>query len=115
VFDNPQSKLYHEIYLDVEINISLGEHLAIPKTAVIDTGTRKVVYLDYGQGRYKMQEVTTGIEAEDYVQVLSGIKEGDIVVIDGNFLLDSQSTLTGGQSLLYGAAEEIKEKNTQGN
>jgi len=109
-FDNPEGKLKLEMYADLEIKISLGKHLSIPETALIDTGTRKVVYLDLGNGRYKMQEVKTGFEAEGYVQVVSGLKEGDMVVTDGNFMLDSQSTLTGGQSLLYGAAEEIKEK-----
>jgi len=77
---------------------------------LIDTGTRKVVYLDLGNGRYKIQQIKTGFEADGYFQVLSGLKEGDMVVTDGNFLLDSQSTLTGGQSLLYGAAEEVKDK-----
>ncbi len=112
-FDNPEGKLKLEMFADLEIKVSLGKHLAIPETALIDTGTRKVVYLDLGNGRYKMQEVKTGFEADVYVQVLSGIKEGDMVVTDGNFMLDSQSTLTGGQSLLYGAAEEIKEKPKQ--
>ncbi|MFN3551067.1 MAG: efflux RND transporter periplasmic adaptor subunit [Endomicrobiia bacterium] len=113
--DNPEGltlkrRLQLEMYADIEIKISLGRHLAIPETALIDTGTRKVVYLDLGNGRYKMQEVKTGFEAEGYVQVLSGVKKGDMVVTDGNFILDSQSTLTGGQALLYGAAEEIKEE-----
>jgi Cu(I)/Ag(I) efflux system membrane fusion protein len=110
VFDNPEGKLKLEMYADLEIKISLGKHLSIPETALIDTGTRKIVYLDLGKGRYKMQEVKTGFEADGYVQILSGLKEGDLVVTDGNFMLDSQSTLSGGQSLLYGSAEEVKEK-----
>lgn len=108
--DNPHRKLKLEMYVDLELKIDLGKTVAIPETALIDTGTRKIVYLDLGNGRYKMQEVKTGFEADGYVQILSGLKEGDMVVTDGNFMLDSQSTLTGGQSLLYGAAEEIKEK-----
>ncbi len=107
-FDNPAGKLKLEMFVDLEIKVDLGKHLSIPETALIDTGTRKVVYLDLGNERYKMQEVKTGFEADGYVQVLSGLKAGDMVVTDGNFILDSQSTLTGGQSLLYGAAEEIK-------
>jgi len=103
-------RLQLEMYADLEIKINLGKHLAIPETALIDTGTRKVVYLDLGNGRYKIQQIKTGFEADGYFQVLSGLKEGDMVVTDGNFLLDSQSTLTGGQSLLYGAAEEVKDK-----
>jgi len=110
VFDNPEGKLKLEMYADLEIKVNLGKHLSIPTTALIDTGTRKLIYLDLGGGRYKMQEVKTGVEADGYVQILSGLKEDDMVVTDGNFMLDSQSTLSGGQSLLYGGAEEIKEK-----
>ena len=108
--ENKEGKLKLEMYADLEIKINLGKHLAIPETALIDTGTRKVVYLDLGNGRYKIQQVKTGFEADGFIQVVEGLKEGDMVVTDGNFMLDSQSTLTGGQSLLYGAAEEIKEK-----
>jgi Cu(I)/Ag(I) efflux system membrane fusion protein len=106
---NQQNKLKLEMYVYLELKINLGRQLSIPESALIDTGTRQVVYLDLGNGRYKMQEVKTGLIADGYVQVLGGLKEGDMVVTDGNFLLDSQATLTGGQSLLYGAAEEIKE------
>jgi len=108
--ENREGKLKLEMYADLEIKINLGKHLAIPETALIDTGTRKVVYLDLGNGRYKIQQIKTGFEADGFIQVVEGLKEGDMVVTDGNFMLDSQSTLTGGQSLLYGAAEEIKEK-----
>ncbi|MEM5867918.1 MAG: efflux RND transporter periplasmic adaptor subunit [Candidatus Aenigmatarchaeota archaeon] len=112
-FDNSEGKLKLEMYADLEIKINLGRHLSIPATSLIDTGTRKVVYLDLGNGRYKMQEVKTGFEADGYVQVLSGLKEGDKVVTDGNFMLDSQSTLTGGQALLYGGAKEVKSEKVE--
>jgi len=108
--ENKEGKLKLEMYADLEIKINLGKHLAIPETALIDTGTRKVVYLDLGNGRYKIQQIKIGFEADGFIQVVEGLKEGDMVVTDGNFLLDSQSTLTGGQSLLYGAAEEVKDK-----
>jgi len=108
--ENKEGKLKLEMYADLEIKINLGKHLAIPETALIDTGIRKVAYLDLGNGRYKIQQVKTGFEADGFIQVVEGLKEGDMVVTDGNFLLDSQSTLTGGQFLLYGAAEEIKGK-----
>ncbi len=108
--ENREGKLKLEMYADLEIKINLGKHLAIPETALIDTGTRKVVYLDLGNGRYKIQQIKTGFEADGFIQVVEGLKEGDMVVTDGNFMLDSQSILTGGQSLLYGAAEEIKGK-----
>jgi len=113
-FENQQNLLKLEMYANLEIKVSLGRHLAIPQNAVIDTGARKVVYVDLGGGRYEMKEVKTGFETEGFVQILDGLKIGDLVVVNGNFILDSQSTLTGGQSLLYGSSEEIKEKLQEG-
>ncbi|OHD54006.1 MAG: hypothetical protein A2096_11260 [Spirochaetes bacterium GWF1_41_5] len=107
-FDNTGNKLRLEMFITLEINIDMGKHLAVPKNALIDTGIRKVVYIDLGNGRYKMTEVKTGFAASDHIQILSGINEGDKIVTEGNFLLDSQSTMTGGSSLLYGSSEEIK-------
>lgn len=107
---DPKNLLKHEIYAELTVEIALGKRLTVPKTSLIDTGTRKVTYLDLGQGRYQPVQVKTGVEAQNYVEILEGLKENDLVVTDGNFFLDSQTTLTGGQELLYGAGEEIKEK-----
>lgn len=112
--ENTEGLLKLEMYTVIEIKINLGKVLSIPENALIDTGTRKVVYLDMGNGRYKPQEVKTGFSGEGYVEIVSGIKEGDAVVTDGNFMLDSQSTLTGGQSLLYGGAEKVKDEKPSG-
>ncbi|MFH1458754.1 MAG: efflux RND transporter periplasmic adaptor subunit [Candidatus Omnitrophota bacterium] len=101
--------LKHEVYAELTLEIHLGDRLSIPYTSLIDTGTRKVVYIDLGEGRYQLTQVKTGIDAQGYVEVLDGLKQGDMVVTEGNFLLDSQTTLTGGQSLLYGAGEAVKE------
>ena len=84
--------------------------LAIPATAVLDTGIRKIVYIDKGNGQYVGKEVTLGPKAGDYYPVLEGLEEGDKVVTSANFLIDSQSQLTGGASALYGGAMEFKEE-----
>ncbi len=84
--------------------------LAIPATAVLDTGIRKIVYLDKGNGQYVGKEVTLGPKAGDYYPVLEGLEEGEKVVTSANFLIDSQSQLTGGASALYGGAMEFKEE-----
>ncbi|MDN3511160.1 MAG: efflux RND transporter periplasmic adaptor subunit [Candidatus Jettenia sp.] len=83
--------------------------LAIPATAVLDTGLRKIVYIDKGNGQYMGKEVTLGPKAGDYYPILEGLEEGDKVVTAANFLIDSQSQLTGGASALYGGAMEFKE------
>lgn len=85
--------------------------LAIPATAVLDTGIRKIVYIDKGNGQYIGKEVTLGPKAGDYYPVLDGLDEGERVVTSANFLIDSQSQLTGGASALYGGAMEFKEEN----
>jgi len=116
--DNPQAKLKPNMYLDAFIHVDLGENLALPKEAVLDTGIRKIVYIDLGKGQFKAQEVEAGPEAvsmvggeeRKYFPVLKGLKENDAVVTSGNFLIDSQSQLTGGMSALWGGSTEIKQE-----
>ncbi len=73
----------------------------VPDDAVIDAGDRHVVFLDRGDGRYEPREVTLGARADRRVEVLSGLVEGDRVVVSANFLLDSESSL---RAALAGAA-----------
>ena len=91
-----------------------GEVLTIPKSAVIDTGLRKVVFVDRGESGYEQVEVEVGPEAwgtddnsemnRRYYPIVSGMTPGDIVVTHGNFLIDSQTQLTGSASGAYGGA-----------
>lgn len=91
-----------------------GEVLTVPKSAVIDTGLRKIVFVDRGESGYEQVEVEVGPEAwgasEDaktkrrYYPIVSGLTPGDMVVTHGNFLIDSQTQLTGSASGAYGGA-----------
>ncbi len=108
--NRPSVILFSDMYADVIIEAPLGRYLSIPANALIDTGQRKVVYVEVNPGQYEMRNVITGIGTEGYVQVIKGLAENEKVVTDGNFLLDSQTTLARGQSLLYGAGEELNEK-----
>lgn len=91
--------------------------LAVPKSAVLDVGTRKLVYVDKGEGKYEAREVKVGPESEAIVEgrkgrffpVLEGLAEGDKVVTRANFLIDSQTQLTGEAAGVYGGAIKIKE------
>lgn len=115
---NPEGKLKPNMYADAIIHIDLGESLSVPKEAVLDTGIRKIVYIDLGKGQFKAQEVELGPEAiavmdgkeQNFFPVIKGLNENDIVVTTGNFLIDSQSQLTGGMSALWGGATEIKQE-----
>lgn len=116
--DNPQGKLKPNMYADAFLHIDLGEKLALPREAVLDTGLRKIVYMDLGEGKFLAREVEVGQEAvalvngqeRKFFPVLKGLKENEVVVTKGNFLIDSQSQLTGGMSALWGAATEIKQE-----
>ena len=91
-----------------------GEVLTIPKSAVIDTGLRKIVFIDRGESGYEQVEVEVGPEAwgtsgdsetkRRYYPIVSGLMLGDRVVTHGNFLIDSQTQLTGSASGAYGGA-----------
>lgn len=96
--------------------VMTGEVLAVPKSALIDTGRRMVVFVDRGTSGYEQLDVVVGPEAwavddEDrtrgrrrYYPIISGLNPADIVVTNGNFLLDSQTQLTGSASGAYGGA-----------
>jgi len=73
-----------------------GEPLVIPKTAVIDTGKRKVVWATLGENKYIAKIIETGFESQGYVEVTAGLEKGQRVVMEGNFLLDAQARLFGG-------------------
>lgn len=126
--ENPRLLLKPQMYVDVFIESyptdEKGEHkmeLAVPKDAVLDTGMRKIVYLDLGNGSYLGREIQVGPEASSFIDgkkekfypLISGLKENDLVVTKANFLIDSQSQLTGIEAVAYGGALETKEKAKQ--
>lgn len=90
---NPENKLKPEMFVNALIKESLGSKLAVPETAVLDTGLRKIVYLSEENDVLESREVTLGQKAEGYYEVLGGLKAGDVVVTSGNFLVDSESKL----------------------
>ena len=73
--------------------------LSVPVTAVLDSGIRKLVYVEKSKGQYVPVEIETGPRTDDAYPVLSGLKEGDLVVTRGSFLLDSQFQIRGLPSL----------------
>jgi hypothetical protein len=81
--------------------------LAIPRSAVLDTGMRKIVYVARSNGEFQGRQVQLGAPGNDYYPVLSGLKEGEHIVSQGNFLIDSQTRITGGMTGLYGGSKEF--------
>ena len=90
---NPDDKLKPEMFVNAKIHIDLGEKLAVPEGAILDTGLRKIVYLSEEGDILESREVTLGQKAGGYYEVIDGLKEGDVVVTSGNFLVDSESKL----------------------
>jgi Cu(I)/Ag(I) efflux system membrane fusion protein len=79
--------------------------LSVPNSAVLDSGTRQVVLIARGVGRFEPRQVHLGTRGDDWVQVVDGIKPGERVVIGANFLIDAESNL---RAALQGFADGAK-------
>jgi multidrug efflux pump subunit AcrA (membrane-fusion protein) len=91
---NPQGQLKPGMYGTVQIDAGpKREVLTVPDSAVIDSGTRQVVLVALGDGRFEPRDVKLGSRGEGFVEVLSGVKDGESVVTRANFLIDSESNL----------------------
>lgn len=91
--EDPKGLLRPDMYLNARVRVDLGELLAIPESAVIDTGVRQVVFVHEGDGYLEPREVVLGVRTEGYAEVREGLEEGAPVVTSGNFLIDSESKL----------------------
>jgi Cu(I)/Ag(I) efflux system membrane fusion protein len=90
---NPDGKLKPNMFVSAAVRLPLGESLAIPVSSLLDTGARKVVYVAQGEDSFVKRDITTGQEADGYIQVLSGLQPGEVVVTAAAFLIDSQTQL----------------------
>lgn len=95
VIPNPGGRLKPQMFTNVEIGIDLGRKLVIPEDAVINTGTKQIVYVDKGEGSFEPREITTGIAAEGMVEVVRGLTAGEKVAGSAAFLIDSEARLKG--------------------
>ncbi|MBI3252826.1 MAG: efflux RND transporter periplasmic adaptor subunit [Candidatus Omnitrophica bacterium] len=91
--DNKDNALKPEMYVDAVIQVDLGRRLAIPESALLDTGERQIVFVDKGEGRLEPREIKVGYEADGYYEVLEGLSKGETVTRSANFLVDSESRL----------------------
>jgi Cu(I)/Ag(I) efflux system membrane fusion protein len=92
-FPNPHGRLKPEMYANVEIKVHLGQKLAVPEGAIIDTGLRQMAIVDKGSGYFEPREVKVGAKVDNYYEVIKGLKAGERVVTSANFLIDSESKL----------------------
>ncbi len=90
---NPNGFLKPDMYVKLKILAQTGEVLAIPNDAVLSSGTRKIVFVTQGDGKFEPREVKVGRQGTGWVEIISGISAGEQVVTSANFLLDSESQL----------------------
>jgi Cu(I)/Ag(I) efflux system membrane fusion protein/cobalt-zinc-cadmium efflux system membrane fusion protein len=94
-FANPELELKPGMYANIYLNPMVSEAaLVVPQEAVIDSGTRKLVFVALGKGRFQPREVRIGVEGDgNLYQILEGLSAGEEVVVSAQFMLDSESRL----------------------
>lgn len=94
-FDNPTGLLKPGMYATIDLHSTLANDRTLaPRSAVIDTGERKVAFVSLGEGRFEPRKVQTGADAQDgMVEILDGLKPGEKVVTSGQFLIDSEANV----------------------
>jgi Cu(I)/Ag(I) efflux system membrane fusion protein len=107
---NPDLALLPDMYTDVEIATGADrEVVVVPDSAIIDSGTRQVVILDKGDGRFAPRAVKLGQHGDGFSEVVDGVKAGDKVVTTANFLIDAESNL---RAAIKGFAAEVPRAET---
>lgn len=106
--ENASGKLKPGMIANAVLNVDIeGMPLVVPRTAIIDTGKRKIVWIKISGKQFQAKSIHAGYESEGYVEVKHGLMEGEEVVIEGGFLLDAQAQLFGGY-------EDMKESKSSG-
>jgi membrane fusion protein, copper/silver efflux system len=90
---NPELELKPDMYAEVKLKVEGGARLRVPEEAVLFTGPRRLVFVDLGEGRLEPRQVKLGMKAGEAYEVLEGLKEGDVVVTSGNFLVAAESRI----------------------
>ncbi len=92
--ENPEEVLKPGMFTNIQIEVDKGIHLAVPESAVLNSGVRKVVFVSKGNGMFTPKKVSVGSLVSGYYPIQNGLAKGDVVVSSGNFFLDSESQLT---------------------
>ncbi len=101
---NPGLLLRPDMLVDVELPVEVGPALFVPKGAVLDSGTRRLVFVEQGEGVFVPRTVRTGRRLGEQVEIVGGLMEGETVVTSGNFLLDSESRMRAAGAAVAGMA-----------
>ena len=108
---NPGMRLRPGLFVQARFAVANGDNaLAVPRSAVMDTGERKLVYVAKDNGVFEAHALQLGPIAGDYYPVRAGLRGGERIVTEGNFLLDSQTRITGGMSGMFGGSKEFSQQ-----
>ena len=110
---NPQWALKPGMFANIDLQIPRGKRLVVPNTAVLDSGTEQLVFIDQGQGMFEPRKVTVGVRTRDTYEILEGIQAGELVVTRGNFLVDSESNLKAATEMMMPGMDMDKKKNAE--
>ncbi len=91
--DNPNMTLKPDMFVDVEFSASMAARMTVPAEAVLDTGLKKTVFVDRGDGYLEPRQVEIGERIGDRIEITKGLTSTERIVISGNFLIDSESQL----------------------
>jgi RND family efflux transporter MFP subunit len=91
--DNPGFALRPDMFVDVQLLVPYAATLTVPADALVASGLRNTVFVERSAGIFEPRQVHTGRRLGDRVEVLSGLSEGDRIVVSGTFLLDSESRM----------------------
>jgi RND family efflux transporter MFP subunit len=100
VFKNPKLRLKPDMYGTVQIQVNRGSTLVVPEEAVLDSGTRQVVYVVRGEGMFEPRQVTLGPKVGGYYEVVEGLAQNERIATSGTFLLDSESKLMASSNMM---------------
>jgi RND family efflux transporter MFP subunit len=92
---NSDFKLRPDMFVDVDLNLDVGEKLAVPAEAVLPTGLHNIVFVDKGEGRLQPRFIQLGRKYGDFYEVMSGLNENERVVTSANFLIDAEAQVQG--------------------
>ena len=91
--DNANGTLKPDMYAEVVLEEPIGKSLAVPDSAVMNTGDRSIVFVARGDGTFDRRAVVAGAKAGGFYAIASGVQAGERVVADANFMVDSESRL----------------------
>ncbi|MEO6120473.1 MAG: efflux RND transporter periplasmic adaptor subunit, partial [Terriglobales bacterium] len=101
---NPGLRLRPGMFVNVRLASGKTTELAIPRSAVLETGEKKIVYVAQADGMFARREIEAGSSGGEFVGVRRGLKAGEEVVINGAFLIDSQTRVSGAMSGMFGGS-----------